>query len=529
MGVVWAARDEYLRRDVAVKEVQLRAGSGAGESAVPRTLREARAAAKLRHPGIVTVHDVVTDDGRPWIVMELIGGRSLADVLREDGPLSERRAAEIGIEVLSALDAAHQRGVLHRDVKPGNVMLDGDRVVLTDFGIAVIDGATAITGTGQLIGSPEYIAPERIDGHDATYAADLWAVGVTLYNVVVGRSPFHRTDRPATLVAIVARDPAFDPRISQLWPVIQGLLRKNPAERLTAKAATSLLSQVVDGPSAPAPVVSVPPPDTRLEHPHAQITVPRPTAVNTRTAPPPLPPDPHRTVPSVAHGDETIDPVSGPGPPNRVNPVSPVKRTPWVAIAAAIVVLAAIAATVIVLTSAPDKNSTAEPSATSVAPPALKQYQEPLGFTIGVPADWNHSASAVSALSDVVWQGQQLDPTVGALKVQVQRDGTMPGVTAYTYLSEKDRIGSVDGNNANYRRIALTLGPGNTAELESAHSAAAGGKQFHQYRKAMVSASGSMYVLTFSLDANDAQTLQTQWQASQPVMTAVRDSFKITA
>src|SRR5882757_6079391 len=250
MGRVWQAWDEYLHRNVAIKEVTPRGGS---DPSVPRTLREARAAAKLRHPGIITVHDVVIDDGRPWIVMELVEGRSLGDRLSEDGPLPVHRAAEIAIKVIEALDTAHQEGVLHRDVKPGNIMLDGDRVVLTDFGIAAIAGATALTVAGQMIGSPEYIAPERMDG-EASPAADLWSVGIMLYAMVVGRTPFHRTETQATLRAAVNREPDPDPAIGPLWPVIQGLLRKRPAERLTATAAVALLRDVALTPRSQPPV-----------------------------------------------------------------------------------------------------------------------------------------------------------------------------------------------------------------------------------------------------------------------------------
>jgi serine/threonine protein kinase len=171
MGIVWLASDEYLHRDVAIKEIQLRGREiRDSDPEVRRALREARAAAKLSgHDGIITVHDVVTDDrGLPWIVMELLNGRSLHTVLHNDGPLPVDKAARIGIQVLEALDYAHQAGVLHRDVKPGNVMLVKDKVddktVLTDFGIAVIDGASVLTATGQLPGAPEYVAPERILG-----------------------------------------------------------------------------------------------------------------------------------------------------------------------------------------------------------------------------------------------------------------------------------------------------------------------------------------------------------------------------
>ncbi|MFE7120776.1 serine/threonine-protein kinase, partial [Streptomyces sp. NPDC057654] len=195
MGVVWRARDEVLDREVAVKEV--RAPSGLLDREVrqlyARLEREGRAAGAVSHPNVVTVHDVVSEAGRPWIVMELIRGLSLAEVLEAEHTLSPARAARIGVEVLAALRAAHLAGVLHRDVKPGNVLLANDgRVVLTDFGIAMVEGSTALTMTGELVGSPEYLAPERVLGRQPGPASDLWSLGVTLYAAVEGGSPFRR-------------------------------------------------------------------------------------------------------------------------------------------------------------------------------------------------------------------------------------------------------------------------------------------------------------------------------------------------
>ncbi|MEV4276638.1 protein kinase domain-containing protein [Actinoplanes xinjiangensis] len=246
MGAVWEAHDTLLGRDVALKEIYLpEDGAGPDDPMIRRAFREAQAAARLRHRGIVTVHDVVTDDGRPWIVMELIDGPSLAAAIREHGTLAEHRAADIGSQVLDALRAAHRQGVLHRDVKPANILLGTDRVVLTDFGIAAIDDATSITSTGQMIGSPAFLAPERLDGQPATAATDLWALGVTLYTAVTGRSPFPGGDLPGTLAAILNRSPEPPADAGLLWPVIEGLLAKDPDDRLTADQAYPLLRAVV--------------------------------------------------------------------------------------------------------------------------------------------------------------------------------------------------------------------------------------------------------------------------------------------
>jgi tRNA A-37 threonylcarbamoyl transferase component Bud32 len=246
MGAVWAAHDELLGRDVAIKEIWVHGPADApvDDKLARRALREAQAAARLRHPGIVTIHDVVTEDGRPWIVMEFVPGRSLAEEIAEHGLLTEQRTGEIGLKVLDALQAAHREGIAHRDVKPANILLDGDRVVLTDFGIAAIDDATALTATGHLIGSPAYLAPERINGKPATAASDLWSLGVTLYATVTGRSPFQRDDTQATVAAILGSKPIPPPYAGRLWPVIKGLLDKDPEGRLTAVESRPLLETV---------------------------------------------------------------------------------------------------------------------------------------------------------------------------------------------------------------------------------------------------------------------------------------------
>lgn len=242
MGTVWHAHDELLKRDVAIKEIHFPYADASGpDTMMRRAMREAKAAARLQHPGIVTVHDIITHDDRPWIVMELVRGRSLAQVLVDQGPLPEPRVAGLGVSVLDALTAAHRQGILHRDVKPANILLDSDgRPMLTDFGIAAITGATALTVTGQVLGSPDYLAPERISGRPSTPAVDLWGLGVTLYEAISGRAPFHRDDTRTTLAAVLAGEPA---RLSgPLWPVIRGMLDKDPARRLTAETATLMLT-----------------------------------------------------------------------------------------------------------------------------------------------------------------------------------------------------------------------------------------------------------------------------------------------
>ncbi|MEU8269527.1 protein kinase [Sphaerisporangium sp. NPDC049002] len=247
MGMVWHAHDVLLDRDVAVKELILPFGlDHAGKQvAHRRMLREARSAARLSHPGIVTVHDVVEEDGRPWIVMELIRAWSLEQAVRQSGPLPVVQAAEIGVRVLDALRHAHAAGILHRDVKPGNVLLTADRVVLTDFGIAAIEGDVTITQTGLLMGSPAYIPPERLQGRPITHAADLWSYGATLYAAVEGRPPYEGPDAVAVLGAVLTQEPNRPQRAGALLPVIEGLLRKNPADRMPAAQAAELLERVL--------------------------------------------------------------------------------------------------------------------------------------------------------------------------------------------------------------------------------------------------------------------------------------------
>lgn len=237
MGIVWRAEDIVLGRQVAAKEVLSPSGDAAR-----RALREARSAARLSHPSVVKVYDVVEEGGRPWVVMEYVEARSLQEVIKQDGPLPPERAARIGCQLLSALGAAHRVGILHRDVKPGNVLLaKGDRAVLTDFGIATIEGDVTLTQAGGVLGSPAYIAPERFLGERALPASDLWALGATLYAATSGRPPFHRDDPVAVFGAVLNEEPPIPPQAEALRPVLEGLLRKDPRERMPIGVAEAVL------------------------------------------------------------------------------------------------------------------------------------------------------------------------------------------------------------------------------------------------------------------------------------------------
>lgn len=268
MGTVWRAEDETLGRTVAVKE--LRFGTGVDEDEkrrlITRTLREAKAIARIRSGGAVTVYDVVDEDGRPWIVMELIEGPSLAEFIRENGPLTPRRAAEVGLAVLDVLRAAHRQGILHRDVKPSNVLLADHghgRVILTDFGIAQVEGDPSVTSTGMLVGAPSYISPERARGQRPGPPADMWSLGGLLYASVEGTPPYDKGSALATLTAVMT-EPVDPPKnAGPLTEVIYGLLVKDPAHRLDDDRARAMLTAVIEAPEEPAPVAAPSAEETR--------------------------------------------------------------------------------------------------------------------------------------------------------------------------------------------------------------------------------------------------------------------------
>ncbi|MFI6760207.1 protein kinase [Micromonospora sp. NPDC050417] len=249
MGRVWLARDEVLHRDVAIKELVPPPGLTMDERREmrERSLREARAIARLNNINVVRIFDVLRTDADPWIVMEYVRSRSLQDTLASDGPVSPGRAAEIGLGVLGALKAAHKAGVMHRDIKPGNVLLGEDgRVVLTDFGLATVPGDPNVTRTGLVLGSPAYIAPERARDGTAGPEADLWSLGATLYAAVEGQSPYARSSAIATLAALATEPPPPAKRAGPLKAVLNGLLRKDPAQRITADVAERLLRRATD-------------------------------------------------------------------------------------------------------------------------------------------------------------------------------------------------------------------------------------------------------------------------------------------
>jgi serine/threonine protein kinase len=279
MGRVWEAYDELLGRDVAIKEI---APNGLSTSELgdlrERAIREARAIAKVSHPNVVRIFDVVEQGGEPWIVMELVRSRSLLDVVTDDGPMEPLRAARIGVEVLAALRSAHGAGILHRDVKPANVLLAGDgRVVLTDFGLAAVAGDSGMTSTGVVIGSPSYLAPELALDEPARPGSDLWSLGATLFAAVEGRPPYVKSSPMATLASLMIDPAPVAKHAGVLGPALEALLQKDPAERADADTAEKLLRDAAAGvlqrPSPPPPPPGPAPPHHRRRGPLVIVAV----------------------------------------------------------------------------------------------------------------------------------------------------------------------------------------------------------------------------------------------------------------
>ncbi|MDK1475610.1 protein kinase [Streptomyces sp. 549] len=347
MGTVWRARDLALQREVALKAVRppdpvlAPEGSEASRMLRERVLREARALARLNHPHVVTIHHIIDQGEHPWLVMELVLGGSLQDLVA-DGPMPSRKAAAVGRDVLAALRAAHRAGIHHRDVKPGNVLLREDgSAVLTDFGIAALQDSTALTATGELIGSPEYIAPERIRGVADHPASDLWSLGMTLYVAVEGHSPLRRGTSLATLAAVLD-EPVPAPRLAgPLTPVLEALLVRDPQARPDAEALDGMLAEAASGPAGDGPR-SVATPTTVEPFP---VQPPPVESAPTQSAP--VPPG------QPAFGAPPTPPPGGgaqAGPPAAAAPTLPPapagggrsRRTTMAAAAAAVVVVALV-------------------------------------------------------------------------------------------------------------------------------------------------------------------------------------------
>ncbi|XVU21842.1 protein kinase domain-containing protein [Actinoplanes sp. CA-054009] len=384
MGRVWRARDEVLQRDVAIKELLQE-----GDAEHRRLLREARAAARLGHPNVVQVFDVLEVDEHAWIVMEYVPSRSLQEAMRDEGPMDPRRVARIGLEVLAALRAADRAGVAHRDVKPANVLLaDDGRVLLTDFGIATIEGDALVSTSDVLIGSPEYMSPERAKTGVAGLASDLWSLGATLYAAVEGQSPFHRTSAIATLTALAADEPDPPRRAGPLEPVLTGLLRKDPAERIDATEAEHLLRAAASGSYGHASVVrgvdrpdSIESPDDSPSEDHASA------ALGT-----PVTPVPSQRPPSDPPRSSTSPPTAGEVPPDSMPTAVRGSHRARVLLGAAVAVL--LLAGVVWMVVRSGAGSGGDPAAE--APPGATA---PVASEPGAAAGPSGSASATASSS----------------------------------------------------------------------------------------------------------------------------------
>ncbi|MFF0213921.1 serine/threonine-protein kinase [Streptomyces vinaceus] len=441
MGKVWRAHDELLHRTVAVKELTagLYVAQADREVLHARTQKEARAAARIQHPAVVVVHDVLEHDDRPWIVMEYIDGPSLADAAKAAGRIEPAEAARIGLHVLGALRAAHAVGVLHRDVKPGNVLLAKDgRVLLTDFGIAAIEGDSSITRTGEIVGSIDYLAPERVTGGTPGTSSDLWSLGATLYTAVEARSPFRRTSPISSLQAVVNDEPPALRQAGVLGPVITALLRKDPDERPSAQETERMLIEAMEGRQPKAAQAYVP---TRAVTPEELADAAEEPAPEAAPAP-----------------AATSEQVRTAALPEQARPAAEptggwIKRAAAVALVAALVGGGAVFG-VLKFTgddaggggsdknaSAPDRQDGADEAA---APAGYTKVVDPLaGFTLFVPEGWTRQAN-----------GDQIDytPDDGKHFIRIASDSTPDYRDPYAHLLDLETKVSV---RMNYKKVRL--------------------------------------------------------------------------
>ncbi len=400
MGTVWEAHDDVLNRQVAVKEVRFPPELGREELAGlrERTMREARATARLSHPNVVTVYDVVEEDDRPWIVMELLSTRSLAELLRDAGPLPPHRVAEMGLDVLSALEAAHAQGVVHRDVKPSNVLITGEgRAVLTDFGIATTAGDPALTATGVVLGSPAYMPPERARGGAFGPESDLWSLGATLFTAAEGRPPFDADNALGTLTAVIS-DPV--PPLTAGGPLaeaVAGLMAKTPADRSGIPHTRDLLRRAAADRSggAVAPTVPVEPADSTAAVPAGAIR--RHEPVPPTYVRPPAGRGPRRGLLGAALAVAllvigvlvVLALAQAGGDPDATGPTTKPEKTP-----------SASDSPSSKESSSPSESSSSAPETQSGGgvPDGFQRYSDASGFSVAVPDGWSAQQQSKTAV-----------------------------------------------------------------------------------------------------------------------------------
>ena len=482
MGVVWRAHDQLLRRDVALKELHVRLGVDS-DLRTRQVLQEARAAAQLRHPSVIAVHDVVVDEGRPLILMELVEGLSLAERVRQQGPLSEQRVAEIGVRLMEALSVAHAHGVVHRDVKPANILLNGERVVLTDFGIAAITSDTTVNDA--MVGSLDYMAPERVNGQPATPASDVWSLGVTLCAALRGESPFQRSYTQATLAAVLTYNPAPIPQAPRLWRVLAMLLHKDPRQRPTAAAAAALLATIAGIPWSPA--------------------------------------------------ESSLEPVVKPDPAHAVEPFtdSPTGRRararrmsrPLAALLA-VLVLVAVTGTWLLVRPPGNVAGTATGATSGPSVPSGFTTHRGDGFSIAIPKGWFKAPEE----QEIYWVSDPHSPNIVMANLQWW-DAAHPG-GAYRELVDLERGELLNPKYiSKYKRISLVKRPpqrGTTrAEMEVTYldDSDDGGFYLHERIRAFTTA-GRTYILSIRAQGSSRAASERLWRTEQDVLTAILDSFR---
>lgn len=530
MGTVWRAYDELLGREVAVKEVRLPHGLGDEDREVllARTMREARTAAQLDEVHVVRVYDVVEDDHRPWIVMELVEGTSLGQRVRVDGPLPSPVVAQIGLSVLSALAAAHAAGILHRDVKPSNVVLAEDgRVVLTDFGVATAAGEVTLTATGMLIGSPSYLSPERARGQPGGPASDLWSLGATLYAAVEGRPPFERGDALSTITAAIVEphDPPTQ-ATPDLQEAIDGLLAKEPDERLGLDEAETLL-RAAAGTSTDLRPLAAPEAARAVPPPGEQAQAVPPPAVRTR-------PVGRRRLAVLALatalaagaavavvqipglGADTNNPDAQPSGPSAGSGTAPTPgaTTPSGTGASVGSSSPAVSSTPVSSTpvaSTPPASSPAEPGSPGAPlPDGFALHEDETGFSVGIPIGWTVSREGPRV---------DFDDPAGGRFLRIDQTDTPQADPYDDWIAQEPAVAA---RLSGYQRIEIApvdYRDYDAADWEFTHGTSG---TTHVLSRNLVTSPTQAYAIYWSVD-------DTQWEESLAVLDVITASFQPAA